>query len=333
MSTAQNIAIYVNNFGQQNPTSQQLAELQGYASALNTSGFTTGILWALHVDASGDFIYNDGPPMIVGGQLQSGLSDLPGLLSTVKQSGGTVNKLLFSIGGWTCESDFVNIGNLITQYGIGSQNPLYANFQALQSALYIDGIDLDLEANSSPPPYGHSYSYYTDTVVQLTQMLNSIGMETTYCPYMDEDFWLNCMAEVYSQNNNQQIVSWWNLQCYAGGSSNDPSSWVQQMKDYSSPTGVSDPAAFIVPGYWCANPGTSCQPETYQGVMCPSGIEDTFSNLMTTDAGINGGFIWNYGDLISCENSGQCSGDPMTVNAYAQAIINGLSTTKTLKAP
>lgn len=324
MNNGQNIAVYINNFDTQNPNAQQLQQLQQYASALSTSGFTTGILWALHVAANGDFIYNNGNPMISGGQLQSGLSDLPGLLSTLKS--GTVNQLLFSIGGWTCESDYVNIGNLINQYGIGSQNPLYQNFQALATSLYIDGIDFDLEANSSPPPYGHSYSYYTDTVVQLTLMLKGLGLEATYCPYMDENFWLNCMAQVYSQNNNQQVVSWWNLQCYAGGSGNSPSDWVTQMKNYPSPLGVSNPAAFIVPGYWCQN-GTNCD----QG-DCPNTIQQTFAGLTKTDNGINGGFIWNSGDIFSCENSGQCGGSSMTPQAYAQAIINGLSQTQAQKA-
>ncbi len=326
MSNGQNIAVYVNNLDTQNPSPQQLQQLQQEASALSASGFTTGILWALHVAANGDFIYNNGNPMISGGQLQSGLSDLPGLLSTMKS--GTVNKLLFSIGGWTCESDYVNIGNLINQYGIGSQNPLYQNFQALASSLYIDGIDFDLEANSSPPPYGHSYPYYTDTVVQLTLMLNGLGLEATYCPYMAEDFWLNCMAQVYAKNNNQQIVSWWNLQCYAGGGGNDPKQWVTQMENYpSSKLGVGSPAAFIIPGYWCQN-GSNCD----QG-DCPSTIQQTFAGLTKNDNGINGGFIWNSGDIFSCESSGQCSGNSMTPAAYAQAVINGLSQTQAQTAP
>jgi hypothetical protein len=308
MSNGQNIVLYLNNLDTQNPDSQQLQQLQQYASDISGSGFTTAILWALHVDASGDFRYNGGSPMISGGQLQSCLSDLPGLLSTIK--GGTVNKLLFSIGGWTCESDFVNIGNLIDQYGIGSENPLYQNFQALASQLYIDGIDLDLEADSSPPPYAHDYSYYTDTVVQLAQMLNSLGLEVTFCPYTAQGFWLKCMAQIY-QNNQQQLVNWWNLQCYAGGSGNTQAEWVGYIQSYGSPLGVGDPAAFVVPGY-----GTP--PD------CPGTIESYFSNSQLMDAGVNGGFIWNYGGIVDDQSSGTCAPNNSTQD-FADAIINGIA--------
>src|SRR5689334_9660029 len=306
MSNGQTIAVYINNLDTQNPTPQQLQQLQGYASDLSSSDFTTGILWAMHVNASGDFIYNGGAPMISGGQLQSGLSDLPGLLSTIK--GGTVNKLLFSIGGWTCESDFVHIGSLINQYGIGSANPLYQNFQALISQLYIDGIDLDLEADSSPPPYGHPYSYYTDTVVQLTQMLNGLGLEVTFCPYTASNFWLKCMAEIYQQNQ-QQLVNWWNLQCYAGGGGNTQTQWVGYIQNYGSPLGISDPAAFVVPGYSTPD--------------CPSTIESNFSNSQIMCAGIQGGFIWNYGGIVEDISSQTCAPNNSSQD-YADAIINGI---------
>ena len=307
MSNAQNIAVYINNLDTQNPTPSQLKQLQQYASDISTSNFTTGILWAMHVDASGDFRYNGGDPMISGGQLQSCLSDLPGLLSTIK--GGTVNQLLFSIGGWTCESDFVNIGNLINQYGTGSKNPLYQNFEALASQLYIDAIDLDLEAGSSPPPYSHNYSYYTDTVVQLTEMLNSLGLKVTYCPYTAQSFWLDCTAQVY-KNNQQQLVSGWNLQCYAGGAGNTQASWVSAIQNCKSPLGISDPAAFVVPGY--------ATPE------CPGAIQSTFSNSKIMAAGIDGGFIWNYGGIVADQASGTCAPNNSTAD-YANAIINGIA--------
>ena len=307
MSTGQNIGLYINNLDTQNPTSEQLQQLQGYATDISTSNFTTGILWALHVDASGDFIYNGGSPMISGGQLQNCLNDLPGLLSTIK--GGTVNQLLFSIGGWSCESDFVNIGNLINQYGTGSKNPLYQNFQALASQLFIDGIDLDLEADSSKAPYSHPYDYYTDTVVQLTQMLNGLGLEVTYCPYTDQDFWLNCLAQVY-QNNQQQLVNWFNLQCYDGGAGNTQKEWANAIQTYGSSLGVNTPAAFVVPGYSTPD--------------CPSTIESLFSDSQIMETGINGGFIWNYGGIVTDQANGTCAPNNSTAD-YANAIINGIA--------
>jgi hypothetical protein len=311
MNTAQNISIYINNFDTQNPgpaTNPTLQQLQQYATDINGSGFTTGILWALHINAEGDFIYNGGAPMISGGQLQSGLRDLQGLLSSIK-TGGMINKLLFSTGGWTCESDFVNIGNLIQQYGTGSENPLYRNFQALKSQLFIDGIDLDLEADSSPSPYSHPYDYYTDTVVQLTQMLSSLGMETTFCPYTAKDFWLGCLAQVY-QNNNQQLVGCLNLQCYDGGARNTQSEWVGYIQQYGSNLGIGDPAAFVVPGF--------------DASTCPSELESLFSNSKIMAAGIQGGFVWNYSEILGNQGSGTCAPNNSTAD-YASDIVNGIA--------
>lgn len=322
MSNAQPVALYVEGvFDVQNPDSQQLEQLQGYVSDLQGSNFSTIIFAFIHVDAEGNLYFNGGAPMISGGQLQSGLSDLPSLFSTLK-SGGTVNKLFFSIGGYgPSDDDFNNMGALITQYGTGPSNPLYQNFQALAQSLSIDGIDFDLEATQYP------YTHFTDTVVQLTAMLNSLDLEVTYCPYMAESFWLNCLAQVY-QDNGKQLVSWFNLQCYAGGAGNDPSQWVAAIKSFGQPTGVGNPAAFVVPGLWCVNSSSG----NCNSGDCPATVQETFAGYTTSDPGITGGFIWQYGDVLNCESSGACSGS-MAVKAYANAIIDGLAGQSTAEVP
>ena len=82
---------------------------------------------------------------------------------------------------------------------------------------------------------------YTDTIVQLTIELSKFVKIITYCPYCEPDFWLDCLAQVYAKNSNKQIVSWFNLQCYEGGSGpgNDPKDWVDKINFYQlKPLGI-----------------------------------------------------------------------------------------------
>lgn len=304
MSNGRNIVLYGSGlFGADDPTTNQ-RQLQ----AVQDSGFTTVILWTLHVQSNGDVYYND-TLIVQDGQFSEGCDYLPELVTKLK-SGGTVDKVLFCIGSADV-SDFENIQNLMgTRFGL---KVLHDNFKALVNTLPIDGFDFDLEE--------YPFESYTDTVVQLTLMLHrNYGMTVTYCPYMDESFWLNCLAQVYAQNGNQQIVGWFNLQCDAGGVGNDPGYWAGQIKNYSSPLGIDNPAAFVIPGYWCANSsgGGNCD-----GGDCPASMQEIFAGLAKADPGINGGFVWNSGDIFACESSGQCQG-AMTPQAYAQAIIKGL---------
>jgi hypothetical protein len=304
MNGSQKITIYLNNFDTQNPgpeTNPTLEELQGWAVQIDGSGFTVGVFWAMHIRPNGDFVYNNGPALISGGELQSGFAHLPALIETIKSS-GNVSQLLFSIGGWTCEGDFLNIQSLIEQYGTGSENPLYANFAALKSALSIDGIDIDLEANSSKPPRTHDYPYYTDTLVALAGMLDSIGLTTTFCPYTASDFWIDCLAKIYAVNDSRQLVSAMNLQCYDGGAGNTQSDWVGYLQQSSQPLGIDDPAAFVVPGYDAEQ-------------TPPSALESTFADSSQMTTGIVGGFVWNFGEVLETESS---AGD------YAQAIVQGI---------
>lgn len=318
MSNGNNVVLYGSGlFGRNDPVVNQIQ-----LEAIKNSGFTTVILWTLHVWASGDLVYNNSL-IVTNGEFVNQYSYLPQLIIDLK-SGGTVNKVLFCIGSGGA-GDFAAMQTLLsTKEG---KQTLQKNFGALTTAMPMDGFDFDLEE--------FPLCNYTDTVVELTLMLNQLfGMEITYCPYFDETcspnnvpFWENCLAQVYTQNKNKQIVSWYNLQCYDGGSSNQPSQWVDTIKNYPSPLGIDDPAAFVVPGYWCANAGTGCEANPSNGVFCPSGIETQFAALTKSDPGINGGFIWNSGDIFSCEDSGKCSGESVTPEAYAQAIIKGLKGT------
>jgi len=271
---------------------------------VQSSGFTTVILWTMHVNANGDFYYNGTLVVSNGAVTGPFASTLPGLIKELR-TGGSVNTVLFGIGSADV-SDFANIKSLLsTATGTAL---LQSNFAAMVQALDIDGFDFDLEE--------FPYSEFTATVVQLAQMLfNDYGKFTTFCPYSDQDWWLEAAQQIYAQSGNAGIVRWWNLQCYAGGGGNTPADWVQMISENSSSIGVTNPNAYIVPGYWCAN-GPGCD-----SGQCPPSIESTFAGLRGV---VQGGFIWNSGDIFSCDAGGACGGSAAPSD-YAQAIINGLA--------
>jgi hypothetical protein len=284
MSNGYNVALYGSGLFGRNLAplnSTQLTAVQG-------SGFTTLILWALHVDAAGDFNYND-TPIVVGGNFTNQYSYLPALLTELKAS-GTVNQILFSLGGWGV-GDFDNIKTLFAEPNNAGKATLIKSFNALAAALPIDGFDFDLE------PTDHVYTPYADTVVELSLLLAGVaGGVVTYCPYEESDFWLGCVESAYQQNQSQPVVSWFNLQCYAGGGGNDPNQWVTDVSNVASQCGIADPNAFIVPGY---DAGSG-----------PAAICQNFPTLK-----VKGGFIWNSSGVFA-------SGSPPS--DYAQAVTNGL---------
>lgn len=261
---------------------------------LKGSGFTTVIAGAVHVHKNGDLIYND--PTFVRGGKYVGPSAWPGQLADLKQSGSFVNRLLFSIG-----APFSDIQTLIKSQGTGPDSILYKNFAALKSAIpTIDGIDLDDES-----------LYDQSTTVQFSRMLNTLGYQVTFCPYMEMGFWVDCLHEL--NTNSPDTVTGFNLQCYAGGGGNTPQPWIDAIQAKMG-SGF-DAKGFVFPGLWCRN-GTGCNDGD-----CPVDIQSQIANWKPQ--GIQGGFIWLYEDIQQCEASGVCSGS-MDSKAYAQAIEKGL---------
>ncbi len=322
MDTNLNVVVYGRNlfgFDDDNFNQQKLQEVQA-------SGFGTVIFWPLHFDAQGNFFYHDSDPKDpLDPIVQNGVFNqevygyLPPLTAALK-SGGSVQRILFGIGG-AGPDDFDQAKALLAT--AAGRQTLLNNFQVLIKALSLDGFDFDLEVPN------FNYEPYTDTVVALTLMLTQqCGVAVTYCPYTASEFWINCLAQVYQQNNQQQAVSWFNLQCYAGGVGTDPSDWVSEIESFQGPLGIDNAAAFIVPGFWSLTVITKCQPDSrsgqFQGVQCPCEMQTTFASLKQKTPAMNGGFVWNSLMIAACAESGNCGAEPITVKAYAQALITGL---------
>ena len=281
-----NIVLYGSGlFGRNVPLNQsQLAQLQA-------SGFTTVILWTLHVYPDGTLFYND-TPIARDGVFLNTFSYLPGLLTELITN-SSVQIVLFSIGSGGA-GDFGNMRAIFQQADQGKGAALRAleqNFRALSAALPISGFDFDNEDD-----------FDDSTIARLSELLcYDNSMIVTYCPFCDQSLWNAALEKVYAwdqehQNPPDQSVRWWNLQCYSGGQGNDPVSWAQALPNGA---GIKDKAAFIVPGF-----GTD---------QSPASIQQQFAQYAGT--GIDGGFIWNSGDLFATQYS---------PTQYAQAILKGL---------
>lgn len=298
------IAIYGNGLFQDGyPTPPVSYDTQ--VQQLN-AGITTVILWSIHIHAGGDLYLND-TLFVSGGQIQyatngtSGVNpDFPQLVSSL-MTGGTVRDLLVSVGAWGTTSDFTA--------WLAARDQVKTNLGILQSTFGVTGVDFDYE--------GDYTSQDQAMITTLTLDVGSLGLFATYCPYTATDFWTGCLTGVYRQNNQQQIVKWMNLQCYAGGGGNSPTDWALAVQD-TADTGVTDAYAFIVPGYAVVGADGGD----------PASLEQTFAGLAGT--GITGGFLWNSGGIWSTEAS-EGQGAPLPSD-YAQAITNGLATSAAAKA-
>lgn len=291
--TSPRVALYGNGLFNQTDPSPPYAE---QITQLTTGGFTTAILWSIHVHTNGDFYYND-TLMVSGGVIKLG-SDFAENVNALVAGG--VKEILLSVGAWGTTDDFVNLQATWNTAGA-------ANLEALSAAFPVTAVDFDYESQTG----------YTDPeakmIVDLTLKVSSLGMGVTYCPYMDIPFWMKCLQQSYQQNGNVQPVLWMNLQCYAGGAGNDPTDWITAVENANA--GVADAGAFVVPGYWVAGG---------EGSTCPSELQSIFEGLAGT--GIDGGFLWNSGDLFQYEStsSSSCGGASTYPVDYANAIVNGL---------
>ena len=258
-------------------------------------GVTSVLLWSIHIHEGGDFYLNDSPFVIDGNVVYStnpskGINpDFPKLVSALLH-GGSVRELLMSVGAWGTTSDFYN--------WYAARNAVKKNLAMLKSTFGITGVDFDYEGDYSQDD--------GNKIVDLTLDVAARGLFATYCPYTAADWWVDCLQKVYKKNNRMQPVRWFNLQCYAGGSGNQPQDWAQAVA-MAGETGVTDPKAFIVPGF-----------AVFPDGLTPAQIQSTFSGLQ--NSGIAGGFLWNSGAIWQ----GESTNPSYTPGAYATAIDKGL---------
>jgi hypothetical protein len=273
-----------NTSGWYNNKNQEITN-QEVANELATSGFTSIMLWTVGVVYPGGDVYFNGTPdsQPLSPRLASNgswdpdgyySSYLPDCLSTLKGS-GQVKQVLFSIG-CGAGTDWANISKLL---GSDPQSSVIVqNLLAIHDNLDIDGYDFDDEEVPLEATGG--------AITTLTGILAKAGMTVTWCPYTNLSTWASLLSDVYTANNNTQLVSWWNLQCYAGGTGNQPMEWANAITSTAGqPTGLdaAQAQAFVIPGY---------DPPTAFGIALSSLSGANPFSQGSTDSPLPGAFLW-----------------------------------------
>jgi hypothetical protein len=243
---------------------------------LKASGFTEVVVWNIAVSASGDLNFNGEFPVASNGSYTGGATypNFAADMLSLKTGTTSVNRVTFSIGSSNV-GDFQHIRDLINAQGTGSTSILYKNFQALKNATGADAIDLDDEN-----------SYDVSTMVKFCVMLGNLGYSVALDPYTNASFWTNVASQVNTQRAG--TIDQVHLQCYAGGSGNNPCS------------GWNFSGIPVHPGLWDSN-------------FTPSGVQTKIAGWKSS-CGITGGWMWLYDDFV---NNGKAA-------QYATAIKNGL---------
>lgn len=249
---------------------------QAVMDDVRSSGFTTVMLWSIHVQTNGDLYYND--HLIVADGEYVGDAGWPDRLRTLKQAPTSVNRIEVSVGAWGTP-DWENIDTLITEQGTGSDSVLYRNFLALKDATGADAVNNDDESH-----------YEVESTVAFARMANAMGYNNfTLAPYTAVSYWQGVKNELGS------LVDRVYLQAYAGGAGNDPASWAQSL------------GMPVDPGLWSKN-GAGCAAGD-----SPAEVESQMRSWHTS-AGIPGGFMWLYDDIQQCSASGAAADYAQAIN-------------------
>lgn len=228
---------------------------------LRTSGFTTAIIWTIHIDTAGNFNYNAEFPIVANGQYigRSRYPDFPRNVALLKTPPTSINRIEVGISAWG-SSTFQNIKNLIAAQGTGPTTMLYRNFKALKDSIpSIDAINFDDES-----------TYDVNSSVQLAVMLAGLGYKVALCPYTNATYWKNVAAQTNTQSPGTVDAVF--LQCYDGGAGNSPCNATWNFNGIP-----------VYPGLWDANYG-------------PSGVQTRMTNWKS-QCNISGGFMWLYDDF------------------------------------
>ena len=243
----------------------------GTIKTLQASPLTSPILGLLNQSASdpSQLVYNDaGNPLFDTTGAYIGSGTWPGILSSLR-GGGNIRELYLS---------FSTNG---TEYMANHSGAAKKILGHIKNDLGFDGIDLDYEGGDFSP----SSPIYT-----VAEAAIGVGLKITAAPYWNQAGWQKWVDFVEGKGGT---VAWLNLQCYAGGKSNNPGDWL----------GISVP---IVAGSCsdCGGPQTTCSPSdmeklftlwrTGQGSVsraCWTGTPNTAPQA------IGGGFIWVYSSI------------------------------------
>lgn len=229
---------------------------------LRSSGFTTVVLWTIHVHSNGDLYFNNS--LVVHDGVYVGHSAWPGQLATLLQPPTSVNRIEVSVGSAGVD-DWGTIDQLISSQGTGTSSILYRNFSALRAATGAVAIDSDDEED-----------YNLSGAEAFAHMILGMGYSSfTIVPYTNESYWAQLKSDLGSSLDRVY------LQDYAGGTGNDPAQWSQAL-------GIT-----VMPGLWSKN-GPGCESGD-----SPKAVQAQMAAWHRSDH-ITGGFMWLYDDIRKC---------------------------------
>jgi hypothetical protein len=257
------------------------------------AGWTTIIIGLFHIGRPdipgqqyGDIIFGGAPMVIQDGKYVLPDYSWPEAIAKLKGAGSSITQIYASFGGGGPVFDYTSLQIIYEQNGNSfAGTAVEKNFQLFRQIFSaVDGIDLDCEDNYDQPSFN-----------AFCQMLVGIGFTLTFCPYTYESFWVSALSAI--QMAPRAPVAWWNLQCYDGGTGNDPQSWANAI---TAQMGGFPTEAFVLAGA-DAGPG-------------PQGVQSLISGF-ASEPSLGGGFIWNMDEILA---SGSTMAD------YVAAIRNGM---------
>ena len=228
--------------------------------AMKQSGYTFGILFNINVEENGDLTY-EGQTIC-----HEGVFVLPETsprfvddVNSLIAGNTSLLRLEYCIGGWG-NASYGRITQLVREQGTDENSILYRNFKALKRAIpAVIAINNDLEQDYEPESHA-----------QFHIMLYDLGFKTTIAPYMNKDsYWVPFVRAVLEARPGAVDRNY--LQCYGGGASNQPGDWnIEGVPVYGS--------------Y-----------DIESGGFPKEEIMDRLTRWKE-EAGIVGGFYWNYND-------------------------------------
>src|SRR5262249_12679829 len=148
---------------------------------LRASGFSTIVVWTIHIDQSGNLTLNDKRVVTDGAYV--GDPDWPRQLARLREPPTSVSRIELAVGS-AGVNDWHTIKSLIAAQGTGPNSVLYRSFQALIDATGADAIDDDDEDLDD-----------VSTTVQLGRMIDSLGAKLTIAPYTNVDYWATVLSQ------------------------------------------------------------------------------------------------------------------------------------------
>ncbi|MET0393821.1 MAG: hypothetical protein ABW019_11805 [Chitinophagaceae bacterium] len=271
-TTTTRIALYIGN--DLYPTNNVVP--QATIDTLQDSPLTSPILSLLNHDSSNDtLVYNDGTnPMFNSSGNFIGPTAWAATISVLRNNAIREIYMSFSTNG----TDWL-AGLLQTNHGAAMDILVY-----LKNTLGLDGIDLDYESDTSSG----------SNMYPVAKAAVAAGLKLTAAPYFSPGDWQAWVEYVQGLGGT---VSWLNLQCYAGGKSNNPGAW--------NFIGVPIVAGSCTS---CGSPQTTCSPSDMQALftLWRTGTGSVSQQCWwgtpnTGPQAIGGGFIWAYSSIAGSQ--------------------------------